>query len=146
MSVIQQLIQDFNDELIHFAKSMSELVPNSTLSNNLDYLEHLTKNKPKFIIDQFVIHVLKYKEQIDNHKEEFFLGDEFSKELDETVDKSLEEKKNNGEAVDKKNIMSKIFDFTEIWRTLSKENKEGIFTTMSVLCYYCEEYFMKAFG
>ena len=119
----EELIMDFNNEVANFANVVSALCPTSMISNNIDYFHIVVKKYPNFIIDQFSIHVLQYKEMIDSQNEDFFLKSEFAKET-------------KGDA----NIINQVFEMKNVWKVLSDENKKGVFLIMQVLCYYAEQY------
>lgn len=129
MSNIQTIVKEFNEEALNFAIQMGQLLPNYPIAKNLDLVKSVMKLRPKFIIEQFVLHVLKYKDQIDSNDENFFLENKFS---DET----------NGDA----DIISKVFEFKDVWKSLSSKNKQGIFQVMQILCYYAQEYFIKKYN
>jgi len=125
MANSNKIIKDFNEEALSFAIQMGQLFPKSTIANNISYLKLMIKTRRKYLINQFTVYVLKYKDQIDNNDEKFFTENNYSDESS----------KND-------NIISKVFEFKSIWSQLSEENKSGIFQVMQILCYYSQEYFL----
>lgn len=124
---VTQLINDFNNEAISFSLQIGKLCPKSTIAKNLNYIKSIIKNNPQYVINQFTLHILKYKNQIDNYEEKFFTDNDFS---DEATDNS---------------VISIIFEFKSIWSELSEDQKTGIFQVMQILCHYSQEYFINKF-
>lgn len=123
MSEYKQIIKDFNGEAINFVTQLSKLAPKSIFAGNTSYLKGILKIYPKYMIDQFTIYILKYRDQIDAENNSFFMDIDFTKET-------------GGDD----NAISKIFEIKNIWKTLSEDNKKGIFTIMKILCYYSSKY------
>ena len=126
MAETQQIINDFNEEAINFANQLAEVCPDSILSGNVGYLQQTINKNSSFLIDQFTLYVLKYKDQIDNKNNDFFLKTDFSKD-----------------ASGKSTVIGKIFELKDTWGKLSQDNRDGIFTIMQILCYYSEQYYIK---
>jgi len=129
MSNIQTIVKEFNEEALNFTIQMGQLLPSYPIAKNLDLIKSVMKLRPKFIIEQFVLNVLKYKDQIDSNDENFFLENKFSDETKGDTD-----------------IISKVFEFKDVWKNLSSKNKQGIFQVMQVLCYYAQQYFIKKYN
>jgi hypothetical protein len=123
MTTIEELSKTFNTTLMDYIKNMAKLFPDSTLSNNLDLLQGLIdRNQYKFI-DQFVLYVLAYKDKIDNNDEDFLLNHDFKEELK-----------------GKSSIVEYIFEAKNIWGSLNKNQQDGTFLTLQVLCYLSQQY------
>lgn len=121
---INELRVEFNDELLNLVHHIGKLAPKSLVANNIDLVEDTIKKYPSKVIDQFVIHVLKYKENVDNYDEDFFMNNEFS------------------EATGNDNIVEKIFQFKGLWKNITDVDKAGIFGLMQTLCAIAQEYFV----
>lgn len=124
-----QLVNDFNTQCIDLVKFVGQISPNSTIANNVDYIEKLAKNKKTFLIEQFINHVLVFKPKIDEADENFFMTHEFK-----------------DEAAGDSDVISKVFEFKSIWKKLTKDNQKGVTTCMQILCYYAELYFLKNYN
>ena len=83
----------------------------------------LKKNKER-IINYFILYVLKYKDEIDNKDESFFLNNSFKNET------------NNDD------ILNKILEFKNIWKELDSSNKQTVMTYMILLCNLSQKYFI----
>lgn len=120
---MDDIINDFNNVTMQFLTELKKLIPGSMILNNLDLIESITKNKQqkKIIIDGFVIYILKYKEQIDNEDEDFFLTTDYTEAQGEFV-KIINEVK-------------------RLWKDISVDNRKNIFGYFKVLVYYAQEYF-----
>lgn len=128
---MEQIVNDFNDIAINMLSELRKIIPHSIILNNIDLIEGITKNnKSKHVlIDNFVLHVLKYKKEIDSENEDFFLKNNFD---------DLKNKQNN-------NILKIIKEIKDMWKSLGndKENKKNIFGYFKVLCFYAEKYFLE---
>jgi len=120
-----EITNDFNATLIEYVNNMSKLFPNSLLSDNTDLVESMIKNYPNKIIDQFMLYVLRYKPEIDESNVDFLLNHDFNKET-----------------YGDDSIIGYIFEAKTIWNQLTKDQQEGTFLTLQVLCYYAEQLFI----
>lgn len=78
---------------------------------------------PRKIIEQFLINIQPYKEQIKNKDDEFFL----KKNYEEEVNKNVSEESYIEQSLDQ------ILNLKEIWVTLEEKNKEIIWSYFNVL-------------
>lgn len=108
---------DFNIMIIDLATQIANVCPTSIIGTNLNVLKNLVKTKPETIIDIFVQKVLKYKPQIDDGDESFFMNNSFSSETDGADDK-----------------VAKVFEFKNIWKQLNNQNKDIVKQYMKYLC------------
>ena len=133
---MDKIIDDFNDVLMTFIKELKKICPHSLITNNADVVEGIinSASTKKMPIEQFVLNVLEYKNQIDEYNESFFLSREFKMKADLTI-KDSKYIKTSG-------FMNILGDVESIWTTLSDDNKKNIFDYMQVLCYYAQEFFL----
>lgn len=83
----------------------------------------LKKCNPRKIIEQFLINIQPYKEQIKERNDNFFL----KKNYQEEVTKNVSEETNIEKSLDQ------ILNLKEIWITLEEKNKEIIWDYFNVL-------------
>ncbi len=83
----------------------------------------LKKCNPRKIIEQFLINIQPYKEQIKNKNDDFFL----KKNYEEEVNKNVSEESYIEQSLDQ------ILNLKEIWLTLEEKNKEIIWSYFNVL-------------
>lgn len=127
---LDQLINDFNETLSDFIDNLAGVCPDNIISDNRNLIKRMlskpdTKNK---VIDAFVAKVLIYKPQIDRGDESFFLNKSYD---DDVADVS-----------EGKNLSGKIFEFKNIWKKLSFENKTYVIQYMQLLCELAQNYFL----
>lgn len=111
------IVNDFNSLMYELATQIAQVCPTSFIANNIDILQHIAKTKPKKVIDIFVEHVLKYKPQIDDGDETFFMNNTYSSEIGTDSD-----------------LSSKVFEFKSIWKHLSNDNKDIVIKYMQYMC------------
>lgn len=121
-----QHLNDFISTLIDLMDGLSVIpqIKQSIIFQNIGLVQNSINSNKQKVIEQFIIHVLPFKTEIDNGNDEFFLNHDYSN-------------KNN---VDK-NGLEQIFQFKSVWKTLSDENKDTIKDYMKILCYCSNEYF-----
>lgn len=116
-------INEFNDVLLELSCQLSGLFPNSIISNNLQNLKHVIGISKEKLIESFVIHVLPYKQQIDNGDHYFFIN----KSFDDIVDNSSD--------------LIYVTEMKKIWHLLDDTNKKVVQEYMKLLCSYALKYF-----
>ena len=107
---------------------LKKIIPHSVILDNIDLVKYMTEKeeKKRILIDNYVYYVLKYKDEIDDSNEDFFLKNDFK---DST----------GGES----NIVKIINEIKSMWKTIEDpDNKKNIFSYLQVLCFYAEEYFL----
>lgn len=119
----QDIVNDFNSLVLELASQISQVCPTSFIANNLNILQHIVKTKPKKVIDIFVEHVLKYKPQIDEGDETFFMNNTYSSDIGSDND-----------------LSSKVFEFKTIWKQLSRDNKDIVIKYMQYMCHLALSY------
>jgi hypothetical protein len=117
------LLVEFNDICLKFIEQIACICPDSVIANNTDIIRRIIHTTPVKIIDIFVLYILKYKPHIDARNEQFFLEGMFA---DDTHDDN--------------DIITKIFEFKTLWRTLSDNNKDVVIQYMQILCQLALEY------
>ncbi len=125
---IDTITDNFNNVAIEFIGQLKIVCPHSIIANNIDAIEMLinkqtTKNK---IIDQFTFYVLKYKDKIDDHNEDFFLKETFEEESDGNS-----------------SIIMIINEVKGAWTGLCDDDKARVFDYLRVMCFYSQEYLLK---
>lgn len=122
---MELIVTKFNIEAKSLLKNICVISPNSYIAKNYNLLTAMMDNHKNKMIELYIVHVLKYKDKIDNFDDDFFLNYGYEKEVEKDTD-----------------AMGKIFEFKKLWSVLSKENKKGIFQVFQVLCYYAQQYFI----
>ena len=127
MSGVDEYVLSFNETLIDFLLNLSKIIPNSLIGKNIVDIEKAIRekgNRYKFI-DVFVAKVLKYKSQIDDGNEDFFMEQSFN---DDTEGDS--------------SMVNRIFEFKDLWKKLDENNKKVVIQYLQVLCELAQEYFI----
>ena len=119
-------LEQFNSTVLDLAEQLSIVCPKSIISNNIGNLRMVIKNFPKKVIELFIIYVLPDKARIDNGENDYFVN----KTYDDIA-------KDNNFSV------QKIFEFKNIWVSLSPENQQLVIQYMQCLCYYSQTYFLE---
>lgn len=123
-----QLIKDFNGslgELLDFLKVKS---PESIILKNVDVVKSAIDKNPEKPIEQFVIYVLKYKDQIDKGDEDFFLKKDYDDDMKGTENKS--------------SSLADVLSFKTIWNKLKDDDKNFIKMSMQILAFCAQQYFV----
>jgi len=125
-----EVINDFNDTFMFMIKDIANVCPKSMVGTHQKDIEKLAKNKekPTLLIDMFVMKVLKYKNEIKERKDTFFL----SKSYDDDVESNAF-------------LLHKILEFKSIWVDLKHENREIVFDYMNILCDLADAYLLTVF-
>lgn len=126
---VDQFVTDFNSTILDLARNLATISPESLIGTNLRNIESVLndpENKLK-IIDIFVARVLQYKQQIDKGDENFFLNNTYSDQY----------------GGNDQYVLDKIFEFKNIWATLSQADKQCVTQYMQILCMLAQEYFVR---
>jgi hypothetical protein len=128
---LDSLVNDFNSTLIDLVENIGAVCPNTIIGNNMALIKKVltSKDNQNKVIDTFVAKVLIYKPQIDVGDESFFLNKSYDDDLDD-VDAGG-------------SITGKIFEFKNVWITLSSENKDLVIQYMQLLCMLGQQYFLE---
>lgn len=114
----------FNEHFLNLVIGIGKACNKPLIVNNIDLLKNDLKKNRERIINYFVLYVLKYKEQIDNQDENFFLNNSFKNDT------------NNDD------ILNKILEFKNIWTDLDNDNKKTVMTYMILLCNLSQKFFV----
>ena len=130
---IAQIVDDFNSTLTDLINNIADICPDTLISDNKNIIKKML-SKPDTrtkAIDTFVAKILIYKPQIDRGDEKFFLGKSYDDDLTNV---------SNGS--DSNTLSTKIFEFKNIWKSLSPENKDFVIQYMQLLCLLAQNYFL----
>lgn len=114
---MESILSDFNTMIIELAAQLAIVCPTSIIGANINVIKTLVKNNPNTIIDIFIQHILKYKQQIDAEDDAFFMNNSFSSET-------------QGD----NNMISRVFEFKGIWKQLNQSNRSTVKQYMKILC------------
>lgn len=120
-----ELIKEFNEKLLVLVEGIARATNKKFIINNIGFLKKIINRDKKRPIDFFIIYILPHKEEIDTGNENFFLTYELK-----STDLSSK-------------IMKNIFEFKNIWSTLTNENKETVVNYMKYLCSISQTYFLQ---
>ena len=127
-----QIITDFNEVLISLALNVADVCPNSIIGVHIKDIEKTISKKENFkkFIGLFCVRVLKYKSEIDEGNESYFLEKDFKTDLQD------------GES----DALSHILSFKSIWKELKPSNRQIVITSMQILCALAQQYFDIIYG
>lgn len=127
------IINDFNQTILSLAQNIAYVCPNSIVGNNIKDIEKAFKKRENFtkFIDIFCIKVLKYKKEIDDGKDSFFMGKDYKDDL-----------KDNGVTDDEiSSQLDIVISIKSIWSQLKRDNKDIVIQNMQILCELAQIYF-----
>jgi len=119
------LITLFNDFLFELLKQLNTMVKDEDIKYFCNAFEDVIKFNNKLIIDQYIINVLEYYEQIKARDIDFFTKGT------QVVNKYKGEE----------SVVSKIFKFKDLFLKLKKNEQQMLFQSLNVLCYISARYF-----
>lgn len=123
-----ELVDDFNMTLLDLVNNIADICPESLIGNNIKSIRETfnkVENKESFI-GVFITKILKYKDRIDKGDEDFFLNITF-------------DDVSNG---NNRDTLIEIFKFKNIWKKLTRNNKDIIIEYLKILCALAEQYFL----
>ena len=123
-----QYIKDFNSSLGELLDFMKDKSPDSIILKNVDLVKSAVKKNPEKPIEQFVIYVLKYKDEIDKGDEDFFLKKDYSEDM-------------KGASTS----LSDVLSFKDIWKKLEDNDKSFVKTSMQILAFCAQQYFVSKY-
>ena len=130
---IVEVINDFNQTILSLAQNIAYVCPNSIVGNNIKDIEKAIKKRDNFtkFVDIFCIKVLKYKDEIDNGKDSFFMDKDYKEDL-----------KDDGVTDDEiSSQLDIVISIKSIWSQLKRENKDIVIQNMQILCELAQIYF-----
>ena len=119
------LITIFNDFLFELLKQLNTMFKDEDIKYFCNAFEDVIKFNNKLIIDQYIINVLEYYEQIKARDIDFFTKGT------QVVNKYKGEE----------SVVSKIFKFKDLFLKLKKNEQQMLFQSLNVLCYISARYF-----
>jgi hypothetical protein len=120
-----ELVSLFNDFLFELLKQLNGMVKDEDIKYFYNAFEDVIKFNNKLIIDQYIINVLEYYDQIKARDIDFFTKG------DQVVNKYKGEE----------SVITKIFKFKELFLKLKKNEQQMLFQSLNVLCYISARYF-----
>jgi hypothetical protein len=121
---IEELKVGFNNIADQLAHVLIKIAPNSSLATFEKEFNTLIRQKSNKLIDTFVIDVLLvHKDKILAGDDTYFMGQEFKNVT-------------NGDSAN----ISRVFEFKEIWKSLSPESKLSIKQYMKILTLTADKY------
>jgi hypothetical protein len=120
-----KLLTEFNNQLYDLLKQLNLIVKDEDIKYFYGAFKDVIKFNNKIIIDQYIINVLEYYDQIKAKDINFFING------NQVVNKYKDEE----------SIISKIFKFKELFLKLSDPQKEYLFFSLNLLCYISARYF-----
>jgi hypothetical protein len=119
----KELLKLFNEFLYDLLKQLNSIVKNDEdISYFYNVFNDVAKMQQTLVIDQFIIHVLQYYDQIKQKNADFFIKENIESKYDGS-------------------IVSKFFKFKKLFKELSKKEKEMLFYYLNILCYISARYF-----
>ena len=120
---ILTLTKHFNTYAGTLFSFLENIMQNATLKLVRPIINQLINDNSSKIIDMFILSVFQYEEQILAGNDDFFLNQDFG-----------EGKLDNSE-------LMQVFEFKNIWKTLTEENRTNIKSYMQILCKISRKYF-----
>lgn len=123
---IVQIISDFNDTLLSLATNLADVRPTSIIGTNIKDIEKVFRRKDNFtkFIDLFSIRVLRYKDDIDDGNDNFFMHKDYAEDLND-CDSSY---------------LNHVISLKSIWQELKVENRQIVILNMQLLCALAQQY------
>lgn len=122
-----QIVDDFNNLFGELVYQLILICPKSQISENYDLVKIAMNRRHTIVIDLFVDYVLKFKRQIDDGDDLFFMGDNFSKSIRDM-------------SAENADVIGKFFEFKDIWCCLSVINRQTVKDYMKLLCVLADNY------
>ena len=124
---------NFNNQLNDFFKFMLKYCERNDLKDELIYYDGLIKTAIRLsktsAIEQYIIHILKFEEQINARNEAFFLNDLTANDVD--IIKEMNDE----------SYILKCMDVRELLLTADTNKKKKIFDYLIVMTFYARQYF-----
>lgn len=120
---LPEVISNFNKYSEEFVTEMIRISDDNDLRSYKTVLINLNKSHSTKCIEQFIIHGLPQKDKIMASDENYFLGKNYSDDL-ENDDYS----------------MMKALKIKDTWQTFDANTKQCIFEFLQVMVHYSEEY------
>jgi hypothetical protein len=125
--------ENFNTQLNDFFKFMLKYCDKDDLKEDLIYYDGLIKTairlNKKSAIEQYIIHILKFEEQINRRDEVFFMEHLTVDDVDILTDLNDE------------SYILKCMDVRQLLMTVDNKKKKKIFDYLVVMTFYARQYF-----
>lgn len=132
-----ETITNFNTQLMDFFNFLLKYCECPKLKEDLIYYSGLVKAAIKLdkqsAIDQYIIHVLKYEQQINSRQESFFMEDLTVNDVD--ILKELNDEQ----------YILKVMDVKEILKTVDDTKKNKIFDYLIVITFYARQFYNQTY-
>jgi hypothetical protein len=128
-------LQRFNSQLENMLDDLIRIFPDA--KSIRVYKEKFTLAKsanPQIVLLVFLKYVYPYKQQVINKEESFFLSDNLTNKI-----VNNDELKEEAEA-DSEYILTQALGIKNLWKKMSEEQKETLWTYFKVLMVLCERY------
>ena len=129
MSTLLECKNEFNKLVYDFSVQLAKVCPNSLISNNIKLVHDVLSGHPDKIVGLFILYVLPDKEMIESDNEGYFMEKTYK---DVTGNESK--------------LVSYVFEFKDIWKSLSVKNQNFVRQYMKAMCYYAMEYYKLKYG
>ena len=127
---VSEIVNNFNQQADDLMIQMYECSQDEDIKVYHNMFKKLKRFNATKAIEQFIIYVVPYKEQIYSDDESFFL-EQSGKEL--TGD-------------DSDYTMMKSLKFKDLWTQLSIDSKSNIFKFFKIMIYYAEQFLKSKLG
>ena len=121
---LSETVVNFNKYTEEFVKEMIKITNDPDVKSYYTVLVNLNKTNSTKVLEQFVIYGLPQKEKIMASDENYFLGKNYSDDLDNDEDS-----------------MMKALKIKDTWKTFDDNTKKCIFEYLQVMVHYSEDYF-----
>ena len=121
---LSETVVNFNKYTEEFVKEMIKITNDPDVKSYYTVLVNLNKTNSTKVLEQFVIYGLPQKEKIMASDENYFLGKNYSDDLDNDEDS-----------------MMKALKIKDTWKTFDDNTKKCIFEYLQVMVHYSADYF-----
>lgn len=113
---VNKVVSDFNNVIFTLMDFIGKLSSESVIANNLPTIKMCVGADPLFVMNFFIEYVIKYKKEIMEGNEQFFLENNYSETGGDT------------------DAISNILNLKALWVKLNQTNKHHIIEYMKCLC------------
>lgn len=128
-------LQRFNSQLENMLDDLIRIFPDAKSIRVYKEKFILAKSaNPQIVLLVFLKYIYPYKQQVINKEESFFLSDNLTNKI-----VNNDELKEEAEA-DSEYILTQALGIKNLWKKMSEEQKETLWTYFKVLMVLCERY------
>jgi|SaaInlStandDraft_4_1057021.scaffolds.fasta_scaffold01023_6 hypothetical protein len=124
----QEIVTSFNDLFCDLLRNIAKIDPESLVGKHLVKILTTVRDDPIKVIEIFVIHILPYKDEIDEGNDKFFISQRY-----------------DGKGEIKADVMVESLEFKKLWGKLVPANKQIIIQYMKILAQYTQQYFVMCY-